>query len=490
MGVKTWQRANTTEIILAAAVWATLFAAEMVAGFALRFAGKPPTASYHFVAIGLTLALFCATPLFGKRPLANDIRALCFYDVLVEFYGLLGYLHGDSDAGYLILAQWVINLKFLRVTWPLLSIFYNIPLTWPPFGPIALLARLTRKSNANAQSPGGAEKVYLAFGVLLICAALMHLPKITEGVPVKAILTLIAGLYGTRKLIARLEAEEDEHTLTQQALGETRAHDAAKAIYITELAEKNTQLEALGAERAAMLADLAERNASLRDASHDFKIPLKSLGAWIDLAQARAPDPTTSQYLRNTENGLEELSSMMDDIIEQAKVSTALLVPTVQTQNVEELARFFDTRFREMARKRGVWFGVNRKQPFDVAANTMILRRIISNLVNNAILYSEEDTEITLWLRHSPKWAYVRIINPGAGMPGLNGPDRAANFDLLLERVKASRQTISNAANGLQGHGLGLQIVKRLCDELGTTITLYSHPDLGTCFRFRVPLAQ
>jgi signal transduction histidine kinase len=525
-----WQPTNTVNVVLAVACWLTLFSAEAVANYFLpdRAAGV----SYYYVAIFLTSVLCLLIPLLGARQIGCDVQELCLYDVFVQFFGAVTYTPGQPAIAYLILAQLVFLLKTIRVVWPIFSIAKKLPESWPVFGVITFINR-----NRFPYLPWGQlwpkwrGGLCAGFG-LVGFAYLMQLGVTDRVMPIGPGCIMLTVLLSSKRLVDYLEASINNYTQMSEALiaEKTRAVEHAK--YATELATQNTaltaanddlatektrvdeyaramaeknelleqqrtelasqysQLTALSEERATMMADLAERNRSLRDASHDFIIPLLELSTWAEEAKAEAVSEKQATYLDQLNKGLEALSSMMEDIIEQAKVSTELAKPQVRDLSTAELEDFFDMRFRKMAVNHNVWFEISETD-FTVHADPMLLRRVISNLINNAILYSEAGTDIDLRFTRTSRAAYVSVRNNGAGMEGCAGRDRAANFDTMLTRIKAQRQTFNRTVHdGPQGHGLGLQIVKRLCDEMGTTMMLYSHPNLGTIFRFKLPLGD
>lgn len=551
--LKKWHPAITIEIVLATLVWITVFAFEFIANFFLKFAKTPLT--YYYIATTITIGLALVVPHLGKKPLVDDIREICWYDVLVQLIGLVSCLLHKSELLYWILSQFILILKMARVAWPLLVINSELPQYWPTFGLIGLTRQRHCGEDAVIMPVDQRKKVYKLFPLWAICAVGMQQASVYGAIPVTSIATVIFTLAYTQRLTAKLEAREEEAILALQAASDAKAetaiaterlrnHEAIEAKnaeliaknaeverqaaelaeknellhhqavdlqskhtmleqqaaelatkhaqleqQATELASKNTLLEALSTERAAMMADLAERNISLRDAAHDFKIPLLELAAQVDLAQGFVTDDAQGTLLKRLDLGLEELRSMMGDIIEQAKVSTELTSSPIQRLAIPVLAEFFHERFYKMAEKRGVWFAT-RDDDFAISCNEMILRRIVTNLVNNAIIYNEPGTEVTLSFRRSTKAAYIRIYNTGPGIANANGEDRIANFTRLIEKIKQDRRPITQGDVGFQGHGLGLQIVRRLCQELGSTITMRSIPGVLTVFRFKVPLAD
>jgi signal transduction histidine kinase len=509
------RNSQTIEIVHCALIWLTLLASEMIAVFYLR--RMAPSLTYCFAALGMAGALFLAISFLGTKPLVKDIQEICFYDVFLDCIGILILMQNYSTASFAIADQLILTLKIARVTWPLYCDKFGLPTSWPTFGLIGLFRTMGAGNTWQALSVAERQKFGKFFLLLLLIAVTMHgLYSVTHA-PVKAIITVAVLLWGTSRLIEKLTDQEAQQAATQTALGIATGEAAAQAKAVAELTAKNTQIEqqaaelaikhsqleqlalelatqntqldALSTERGAMMKELANRNASLRDANHDFKVPLVGLTLLVHKLKAHVSDPAATQLLTRLDQGLEELRSMMGDIIEQAKVSTELTTPPAKRLDVMPLCEFFHDRFYYMAQKRGVAFAV-RGEEFAVIANEVLLRRVITNLANNAILYAEAGTQVTLSFRRSGVRCYVRVYDTGPGITNANGPDRLANFNALIDTIKARRQPITpDIANG-QGHGLGLQIVQRLCRELGSEIELQSIPGFGTVFRFAIPLAN
>jgi signal transduction histidine kinase len=506
---------NTIEIVRAALVWLALYTAEVVVSYLLRH--TPSAIFYYYVAIAATIVLVLVLPLLGRNPLIKDIQEICVYDIFVQIIGLLLCIFHGSEIFYLVLSEFILVLKIARVTWPLFSQNGTLPPTWPQFGLIALFSK--KNDPAERKMPLQERmQFYRLLPIFAIAAIAMQLAFVIAAIPITAIATVIFTFRYTRLLTTRLEDRERAYIETERALGIAEGEAAAQAKSVAELTSKNAQieqqaaelavknaqleqqalelaannrtLEALAAERAAMMADLAARNISLRDANHDYKVPMLELMTYVERAQELATDDTQATMLSRLDRGLDELRTIMGDIIEQAKVSTELTTPPLQRVEVADMVEFFYQRFEEKAEKRGVEFDIQAPAGgCAVFTNELLLRRIITNLANNAIMYAESGREVEIRFRCSPSRCYVRVKDTGPGIPMANGPDRAANFTALIERIKVRRQPITAYADEGQGHGLGLQIIARLCGELGTSITLQSRPGLGTVFRFSVPLA-
>ena len=104
-----------------------------------------------------------------------------------------------------------------------------------------------------------------------------------------------------------------------------------------------------------------------------------------------------------------------------------------------------------------------------------ILELALSNLVNNAIKYSPEHTNIDIRVRMKDQHALITIIDQGIGIP-------EAEQKFIFERYFRAANALLN-----QGTGIGLNIAKRHLENLDGDITFTSIENEGTEFTIKVP---
>ena len=116
-----------------------------------------------------------------------------------------------------------------------------------------------------------------------------------------------------------------------------------------------------------------------------------------------------------------------------------------------------------------------------VSADFQAIERIMNNLVDNAIKYSEKGSEITISTSNEGS-DYVRVAVEDNG-EGISSEDRDQIFSRFF-------RTASARATDNQGSGLGLAIVKHLVNNLNGEVGLESKPEKGSIFWFTVPISQ
>ncbi len=523
MQANTSKPINLIALILSGAAWLALVSYEFIATTLIR--ASMPHVGYYVAALGVTIMLVFLMPRFGQAGLVVDLQEICLYDVFVQLFGLYLYLTGQKTTWYLILALAIFFLKNIRIIWGVATFGAGVASRWPTFGLIGLLRRPT-----PAAPVANVSRLWLVCGPVLaiaigyfsghhfqahleyFVAASFSIPCIFAFAFTKSgirhlrateaeRLAAIEAKINSEQHAARLEREKNAIISQQNATLKTAYADLEtektqvdallrqRDQIIAELAAKNTELEAMHQQEAKIAHELAERNESLRDASHDLTQPLNTLRFYADRARMLATTDEQAAQLDAIKSGLNAVASMMHSIIEQAKASTQLTVPTLSAIPVAQLASDMRDAFFEAARARCIYLEIKNKRDGVVLSNPILLKRIISNLMTNAIQHSPPETGVQLQFYRSKHTCDIWVWNQSSVIPNANGPDRVANFTAFIEQCKtdmANEEPHTIPTN----HGLGLISVQRLCAELSLAMQLKSREGLGTIFFFRVPLAE
>jgi signal transduction histidine kinase len=107
------------------------------------------------------------------------------------------------------------------------------------------------------------------------------------------------------------------------------------------------------------------------------------------------------------------------------------------------------------------------------------LERVLSNLIDNAQKYSPADQPVLVTLRSTRRWAIIRVVDHGVGIPAED-----------LPHVFGRGFRASNAAGSADGSGLGLAAVKRIVRMQGGTVRIDSREGVGTAVIVRLPIQQ
>jgi signal transduction histidine kinase len=105
-----------------------------------------------------------------------------------------------------------------------------------------------------------------------------------------------------------------------------------------------------------------------------------------------------------------------------------------------------------------------------------ILELALSNLVNNAIKYSPEDSIIAIKIENSNDHLIINVIDQGVGIP------KAAQKHIFNRYFRAENVLLS------QGTGIGLNIARQHLENLGATLEFSSVENKGSIFRIKIPI--
>jgi signal transduction histidine kinase len=448
------------EYLLRVCAWLLFLNAEKVVDKALSWSAG--VFNYYSVTIVFTILLLVSFRILGRSQLIRDLQEICLYDVFVQIYGYFFATPGSPSGAYLILANAVLLLKFLRLTWFGKNEGGALLAGWPVFGIIGYFDKHRLEESIGRWQKLG---IYVACGMSLVLAYIASFQFKQFPTEILHGMSLAAVLLFTWRAVRDIEASEEGR------IAEARKNEAYTA-------------------RLKADAYIKERNEELCHGAHDLQRPLytmraitKELLASNDVAHIHA---LATRY----QHGIAELHDRLNDLIAMARITTEAMSPTAEVVDMGRMARHLQSTLAPIANAKGIPFYVD-DAICKVVTNAWLLERLISNLVINAIAHGNSKTKVRLWIYASPTRCHIRIWDLGPGMIGANGPDRAANFTNLVNRITQNQRTqYDNGMSVLAGHGLGLRSVQRICNTLQIRMTLISKPLKGTLYRFSVPLAN
>ncbi|MEC0227515.1 sensor histidine kinase [Paenibacillus alba] len=227
------------------------------------------------------------------------------------------------------------------------------------------------------------------------------------------------------------------------------------------------------------------RKELISNISHDLKTPVTAIKGYVEGIMdgvTNSPDKL-DRYIRTIYNKAADMDRLIDELFLFSKLDLGK-VP-FQFENVD-LGQYVQDCAQELQfdmEKKGVQFALTElpKSLLFVTADRDKLRRVLLNIIENAIKYSEEgNCRITLTLREIDGNAVIQIIDSGQGISEEALPHI---FDRFY-RADPSR----NTATG--GSGLGLAIAKQIMEEHGGRIGATSMIGRGTTVYMALPLSQ
>lgn len=293
---------------------------------------------------------------------------------------------------------------------------------------------------------------------------------------IAVILTMIAVSYITTKITKPVT--EMNNIVMRYSKGEfdLRAND--------EGADEVAQLGKSFNIMAGELNTLEEaRRSFVANVSHELRSPLTSMRGFLEAMQdGTIPPEEHGKYLDIVINENRRMTSMVNDLLDLARIESGHTVMKLETFDINELILrtllVFETRINDKGLDVQLEFK-NEKQYVEADAGQ--LAQVIRNLIDNAIKFTP--TGGVLWLSTwtEKKTVYVSVRDSGKGID-------AESLPHLFERFFKAEK--AHTPDGSSGTGLGLSIVKRIIEEHNQEITVQSELNKGTCFTFTLKKAN
>ena len=240
-----------------------------------------------------------------------------------------------------------------------------------------------------------------------------------------------------------------------------------------ELIEVNRQLAE--AKDEAELANLSKTR-FLAAASHDLLQPLNAARLFVSaLDQERLAD-STRRLVGQAGIALDSVEDLLESLFEISRLDAGAVQPEIRAIDLDRMLSALRVEFAPVAAARGLAFDVAETGQF-VASDVGMLRRVLQNLVSNAIRYTAAG-RVAVTSRRQGQQVTIMVADTGPGIPH----ELQGSVFEEFRRLEATRK--------IPGHGLGLAIVRRSCLKLGHGIALHSVVGEGSTFSITLDAAQ
>ena len=495
--------AITMQVITHAILWIFIFSEELVGRVIIPY--LPHTSIIYLVALLFAMLCFCVIGRLGSSALLRDMQDLFLYDLLLQSLGVyLKYFDYKMEV-YVVLIGAITILKFVRLLWIDTKVSFGDVPGWPVFGLVGVFHRHQMRRR-RAPAPGRLSRrdwaAYgIIFGAILLSWVLFQIKILISYMLFGMIPFVIISLY-YKRFIKYLEDSE----LARIEADKKLAVAAATAEINAELSIKNQELLEANHQRDLMLADLTVRNECLRDASHDLAAPAFWITACAQQLAAASDDAARKALCVQLLDSVGHYNQLLQATIHGAKLITKIEQPTIAYISANKLANYLWDKYLAIFEEKGLRFGIYKANQFvinddgsvmpdvmperialkfKIATDEHILMRILNNLIMNALRNTAHGRVRVAFRKRNNGVCWIEVRDTGKGFAGVDGPDWAANFDEVSNRIKAGKMKASEAAS----HGLGINNIKNLCASINTTMLLHSRVGHGSLFRFAVPLA-
>jgi len=211
--------------------------------------------------------------------------------------------------------------------------------------------------------------------------------------------------------------------------------------------------------------------------THDFKAPLGSIMGYTELLSRLTEDERQRFYLDNMKSSSEHLLKLVSDLLDFHRLDLNKAEVNRVTFNPSQLFDEIYVSFEPLTAAKGLALQCHVAPELNgrYISDPLRLRQIVNNLLSNAVKFTQKG-EISLTAGYDSSKLTIAIADTGKGMA-------------LEDRERIFQEfTRLSGAQGEEGFGLGLSIVKKLVTLLEGTIDVQSTLGKGSCFTVTLPL--
>lgn len=241
-----------------------------------------------------------------------------------------------------------------------------------------------------------------------------------------------------------------------------------------ELAEANMELQRIAKVKDAFLANM----------SHELRTPLNSIIGYSDLllsGTAGEINEKEFRYLNHISSSGKHLLEIINDILDISKVESGKMELLYEMVPVSDIIESVINIVSPMADQKQIDLTCdNRIEGMLIEADPVRLKQIISNLVINAVKFTDEKGYVSVIVKREGDLLNISVADSGIG---ISEEDQEKLFEPF-------QQLDTSNSRRYEGTGLGLALVKDLVELHGGNIWVESEPGKGSIFIFSIPICR
>ena len=212
--------------------------------------------------------------------------------------------------------------------------------------------------------------------------------------------------------------------------------------------------------------------------SHDLKTPIAKIQAITERLKKEKDLFKYYEHLESIEKSNDELKNYILNILNLSKIENSSLVLNIKSHDINLLIEEQLTRLNFFAQRKSISIETELEPMFAIEYDEDLIKQVISNLIDNAIKYSPDNSVIKIKSYEENNMCVVEVVDNGEGIPH-------DKLNLLFK--KFSRLT-PYTGDSVKGTGLGLYLSKFFIDMHGGDITVKPARFGGSRFIFRLPI--
>jgi len=281
-----------------------------------------------------------------------------------------------------------------------------------------------------------------------------------------------------KDILESLNISMKDDALNQDDSLNKEATDAIKSAELLESKQEDSKQEEIKQK-----IDNKELALEISSIIHDIRTPANNLKGFLELLEDKIKDERLNNYILHAKNSAQMINDLTTSILDKvssqfgSEHSTKERVNT--TQYFAEIGEIFSARMYEKRIHYSIF--IDPMLPKEIEIDKMRLKRVLINLIGNAIKFTPEYGSIEFAVRYKAhkQTLHISVMDSGIGIP------KEKQEDIF----KPFKQATSTTKENYGGTGLGLSISADYVKEMGGELKLESEVGKGSIFYFDLPLS-
>ena len=224
----------------------------------------------------------------------------------------------------------------------------------------------------------------------------------------------------------------------------------------------------------------------LQRMSHDIRTPINGIRGMVNMADHYADDmEKQTEYRTKVKEASNLLLELVNDVLDMSKLESGEVVLEESPFNLSKIFEEVLVVIEQIAAEQNIRIVWEKKEIIhrDLIGSPMYVKRVMMNILSNAVKYNRENGQIYISCREipskQPEMTIMEFVCRDTGI-GMTDEFQKHIFEPFAQEHTGSRTKFA-------GTGLGMPITKKLVEKMGGTITFESEKGVGTTFVIRVP---
>lgn len=211
--------------------------------------------------------------------------------------------------------------------------------------------------------------------------------------------------------------------------------------------------------------------------SHDLKTPVAKISGLVDMiARQKDLSPDSKKNLVLIHDSTKELNNFINSILDLTKIESSNLNMNLVTKDINPVIESIVSGLKYEAEQKNIKVDMNLSPLYPITFDMNLMKRVISNLIENALKYAGEGREVRVETKDEGDWVFIEVSDNGVGI----APEDLLHIFDKFYRVK------NDASHTIKGTGLGLYLVKYFVELQGGQILVESALGQGTKFTVKL----